>query len=320
MPTGQEYSNTHQFKFEENEFELYIGTVETLGGSIPRLSFVLGAVSSSAVFPGNIRYRFVLVTKSNLKKSVKQSSSIFSFDYFELGGLGGTQPYDWLDPVSERQGGYILKVKIWIDKSFSDFIDAPAKKWVGLSGWGAHRTDISFKVEGNEVKANRAKLAASGSAEFLEFSKSKESVVTISGINTDDFEILIEWIHTGDVYKFKGLSPTILLDLASVYEAASTYEIIPLCESIESYLIFLTNKRNFGAIYELAERIGLENAVHQKLRYLISSRNFGVIYQIARGVEDSILEKAVCQKLVSNSALYTDNARQLGMVLYIASY
>jgi hypothetical protein len=70
---------------------------------------------SSDVFPGGtIHYRFDLINKSRNKVSQTMTFEKSLFKMLEGWGLP-----DWID--SRMIQDHVLKVKVWIDKSFSDF-------------------------------------------------------------------------------------------------------------------------------------------------------------------------------------------------------
>jgi hypothetical protein len=114
------------------------------------------------------------------------------------------------------------------------------------------------------VYANRSILAASQSHDrsnfkvMLEgsFKEAGKYEIHVNEIEVDVFKMIIEWIYTMDIRLLNGPSPSILVDLEQVYEAANFYWMTSLCVSIEKYLIFLINKQNFGEIYRISKKIG----------------------------------------------------------------
>jgi hypothetical protein len=219
-------------------------------------------------FPGLISYQFDLVSRQN--NHIVQSSRGNGVFYKRTGGWGER---GWIDPLNIRK--HFLKVKVWNDKSLSDFVDRPV---VDYSSQLFKRmfSNASFKV-GGEVVYVLSGIVAERSAYFREMIEQKrepislESQIPINGIDAFLFKMIIEWIYTFEIRGLNGLSPTLLDDLERLYIASRNYKVFDLCESIESYLKYLVNARNFGEIHQISKRIRSKSLQRAVFRAWISN-------------------------------------------------
>jgi hypothetical protein len=131
-------------------------------------------------------------------------------------------------------------------------------------------SNSSFKV-GDEVVYVISGILTLRNEWFRLFFKGKtislESQLIINGIDVDVFKMIIQWIYTYEIRGLNEPSPSLLNDLERVYVAARKYEIIDLCDPIESYLKSLVTERNFGEIRQIANRIdckSLQRAVFRE--------------------------------------------------------
>jgi hypothetical protein len=119
-------------------------------------------------------------------------------------------------------------------------------------------SNASFKV-GDEVFYVLSGILIERSSYFKELflglPMTVDSQIPIYGIDAVLFKSIIEWIYTFEVRGLDVPSPTLLDDLERVYIAARMYNIVDLCDSIESYLKYFVNERNFGEIHQIAIRI-----------------------------------------------------------------
>jgi hypothetical protein len=245
--------------------------------------------SRSGSFPGsNFRLDLVKRLENQTVKSGEWSSSIFYY------GRGFS---NWVDPGTIRD--HILKVEMWIGECFSDFVEKPSTfhdhRYILFV---KERSDFSFKV-GDEVIYVVRDILTSRSDYFramlLGYFKEARVPVTVDAqipiheISSDVFEMIVEWLYTMDICQLNGLSPYSLHleDLERVYVAADMLLITDLCDSIERFLMYLVNDRNFGDIYQVSKRIG-----------------------------NTTLEQAIFQIWISNSESFNKNSEQINLFLH----
>jgi hypothetical protein len=219
---------------------------------------------SSSLFPGQIRYKFDLYLDSKVVKSCIHED-VFYNAYWGMG------PFNFIPCAIHN---HIIRVKIWIDKTFTDFVDKPIGFRDNSHLFDKEFSNLSFKVGAEVVFVIQGLLVSK--SEYLRgklegFGKEAtvplnvDSQVPIEGIEVDVFKMIVEWVYTMDIQRLNGISPTLLFDLERVYIAADMYQIADLCNSIEHYLEYLVNHQNFGDIYQLAKRI--ENVALEKEAY-----------------------------------------------------
>jgi hypothetical protein len=177
-------------------------------------------------------------------------------------------------------------------KPFSDFV-----KMMRPVPFDDHRSllfvkmcsNASFKV-GDEVVYVLSGILTERSSYFKELflglPMTVDLQIPIYGIDTVLFKSIIEWIYTFEVRGLDVPSPTLLDDLERVYIAARMYNIVKLCESIESYL-----------------------------KYLVNERNFGEIHQIAIRIENKSLQRAISRAWISNSDEFNESDDQIILIL-----
>jgi hypothetical protein len=83
----------------------------------PRYSCYLRPCDSSSISPGTIHYRFDLVKK--LDDEIVDTITGDRVFYNSTSGYGRS---DWIWTIRD----HVLKVKVWIEKSFADFVKIPA--------------------------------------------------------------------------------------------------------------------------------------------------------------------------------------------------
>jgi hypothetical protein len=111
----------------------------------------------------------------------------------------------------EKLQDCVLKVKIWFDKTFYDFVENP-----GGHGHGSIKEATGSINPIKEIELGMTKMSIDGN----------------------------------NILKLNDLSSTIFYDLERVHKAAFVHGIHVLCESIERYLMYLINHQNFGEIYQ----------------------------------------------------------------------
>lgn len=222
----------------------------------------LCTIDPSFIFPGSIRYKFVLCVDNQTLKSHTYEDQFYKSRY----GLG---PFNFIDLNSKST----LKIKIWIETSFSDFVEKPPDfRNIGSLLFDKVLSNMSFKV-GEEVVYVIRGLLTTKSEYFRALLQDDQTPTTaasqipLSGIDVGLFKMIVEWIYTMDIKDLNGMSPTILFDLERVYVAAKMYQVSDLCDSIIKYLKSLVNQQSFGDIYQLAKRINsdcLEKEVYRE--------------------------------------------------------
>jgi hypothetical protein len=96
-------NNTFNIMLEKKDFDINYGVF-------------LCSLDPSSIYPGVLRYQFDLFANNNLVKSCTFEDSFYKSYY----GLG---PFDFIDPETVCE--CVLKVRVWSQKSFSDFVEKP---------------------------------------------------------------------------------------------------------------------------------------------------------------------------------------------------
>jgi hypothetical protein len=235
-------------------------------------------IDSSFSFPGPLFFQFDLVNRQD--NQVVQTGK---WDWIFYKNQHGYGLPSWIAPLTMRD--HVFKVKVSIDKTFSDFVHIPGGfDTMRLLLFDKLCSNFSFKV-GNEVvyvlhrvlteRSDYFRAMLMGS--FIEAAVpiNPQAEVPIYGIAANVFKMIIEWIYTMNIQSLNGFSSTLLADLESAYVAADMYLLTDLCKSIVKYLEFIVNQQTFGEIYQIARRIGsksLESIVFQS--WLSNSDDF----------------------------------------------
>jgi predicted ATP-grasp superfamily ATP-dependent carboligase len=248
---------------------------------------------SSESFPGTIRFRFDLVKRADnqIVKSGEWTSSIYNYSCWR--GFS-----NWVDPGTIRD--HILKVEMWIDECFRDFVEKPSTFYDHRSIlFDKENSDFSFKVGDKVVYVVRGILTSRsdyframllGNCKEARVPVTVDAQIPIHGISSNVFEMIVEWLYTMDVRQLNLLSPFsshTLEYLERVYVAADMLLITDLCDSIVKFLM-----------------------------HLMSNQNFGEIYQIAMRIENTTLEKTVFQLWITNSESFNKNTKQIHFFLH----
>jgi hypothetical protein len=199
-------TDSKPFSFQDNAFNvrLVMRPRETM------YSCVLKATDTEAVYPGNFRFRFDIVRTDNY---ISKSTTNMEYSFYKV--PFGYGPIKWISPKTMRNS--VLKVKIWIDKNFTDFVDnTPAFEAhpIPLHFDKDNGGDVSFIVGDETVYANRSILAASQSHDrsnfkvMLEgsFKEAGKYEIHVNEIEVDVFKMIIEWIYTMDIRLLNGPS------------------------------------------------------------------------------------------------------------------
>jgi hypothetical protein len=234
----------------------------------------LFSADSSAVFPGTIHFQFDLVKKLNNR--IGKTSTC---DYMLYNTPLGYGPSRWI--AQRTIHDHILKVKVWIDKSFSDFVEKPDTFVLYPVDLLLNNTfsNFSFKVGDDVVyvlygiltsRSDYFRAMLEGSFKEAQVPISLDAEIPIQGVEVDVFKMIIEWLYTMDIRRLNGLSYFLFSDLERVYVAADMYLLPDLCDSILKYLESLINEQTFGEIYQIAKRIGSKTLEDCVLRSWIS--------------------------------------------------
>jgi hypothetical protein len=88
----------------------------------------LRAVDPEMIFPGRINYQFDLVKRSDDTKMITRCISDVLY------GSVSNENLVFHNILQYTLQDYVLKVKIWVDKTFSDFVKDPASLKAAMSG------------------------------------------------------------------------------------------------------------------------------------------------------------------------------------------
>jgi hypothetical protein len=198
---------------------------------------------------------------------------------------------NWADVETIRN--HIIKVKVWMIKSFSNVVEKP----IGFESHGYFLfnkmgSNLSFLVEDEIVyvlhtiltsRSDYFRAMLEGSFKEAQVPMTVESKIPIQGIDVDVFKMIIEWIYTMNIKRLDDpISPTLLVDLQNLHVAADMYLLPDLCDCIGKYL-----------------------------NHLLSFQNFGEIYQVAKRIGSDLLEKDVIQSWISKSDSFNENDNQI---------
>jgi hypothetical protein len=225
---------------------------------------------------------------------------------------------DWIVPGMIRD--QVLKVKVRIDKTFSDFVEKPASFEIFNESLLFNKTfsNFSFKIGDLVVYALHGILTSrsdyframlEGSFKEAQVPMTVEAEVPIQGVDVDVFKMIIEWLYTMDIRRLNGLSSTLFADLESVYVAADMYLLPDLCDSIVKYLESLINEQTFGEIYQIATRIGSKTLEDCVLRSWISKSD-----EFNKNVAQT--DEAIKANLIESSVIFIKISRFLSLSLF----
>jgi hypothetical protein len=267
------------FSFQKMKFVVQLGSAKKKQTTIGIRLFD----PTTTIFPGSLHFLVVIVGKIDKTISTFQNSFIF---YEGNNDSGPTFRF----PAKLPQRDYSLKVKVFVDYSFSDFVEKSASFEAYPRSLLFERSfsNLSFKLGSEAVYVIQDVLTSRCEyfKDMLEraFAESKEpmtaeSMIPIQEIDVVVFKMIIEWIYTNDILQLNELSSTILFDLGRAHIAADFYGIPELCDSIERYLIYLINLQTFGDIYQIAMNIGSERVVREVYRRLVQSELYTLVEQ-----------------------------------------
>jgi hypothetical protein len=246
------------FSVQGNEMILNLAKY---GGNAKYSVFLQRLSQTSILFPGVVLFSFYLIKRND---TTVVESDVHETVFYKTDDGRGVE--DWLSPKTIRD--YILKVKVWTEDTFSDFVVEPESfKDSGFLLFEKIYSNLSFKVGGEVVYVLRGVLTSRNTyfRDILNgIPENVNSEIPIEG-EVDVFKMIIEWIYTMNIKQLNGMSSTLFDDLEKVYIAAGTYQIIDLRDSIVKYLGFLVDDQTFGDIYQIAKKIGneyLENIVY----------------------------------------------------------
>jgi hypothetical protein len=250
------------------EFYIYL----RIDDDDPEYGCFLSSVVPCTTFSSDLNIQFDLFAKDD---GAMIQTGVWKCEFYKWEHGYGT--FNWIDPRVLCSS--LLGVKVWSDKSLSDFVVSGVENHKSLL-FNKMYSNVAFRVQDKVVYALSGILATRNeyframldqlpnplngiTVDIGEMRLSKEtptvdSEISIRGIDADLFEMIIEWIYTMDIQSLNGLSLSLFEDLESLYVAAGSYQIVGLAEAIESYLAFLVNARNFGEIYQIAQRIESE--------------------------------------------------------------
>ena len=98
--------------------------------------------------------------------------------------------------------------------------------------------------------------------------------------------MIVEWIYTNDIQRLKQQSPTLLLDLPSVFVAADMFLLTDLCDAIKIYL-----------------------------KHLLDHDTFGDIFRVAKAIECRSMEKDILQAWIAKSDAFNESDAQIQTLL-----
>jgi len=158
-------------------------------------------------------------------------------------------------PYSGRTPGLVIKATIKICDFTSPLSedDLAAAKEELFQGYqvlyeSQKYADITFEVEGRELKAHKVILAARSPVLAAMFesnlAESQKNYVCVTDVDFRVMQAVLRFIYTGDVVNRSGLDkPTLDMDAAiKLYEAADKYDLPTLSKAMEEFVMYNLDK------------------------------------------------------------------------------
>jgi hypothetical protein len=237
------------FKSGDNTFRLWLVKKEE-GTMFGRY------LSSDSAISGKVYFQVDLFKRLD-GRLVRSDKFACVFEQKDV-GLGHVDVFD-----AESIREHVLKVKVLKLRPFSDFVEKPIEfKSAEFLLFDKMISNLSFMVGKKAVYVLRSILTSRNAffRAMLESSfqesqaRAVKSKIPIYGVDVEVFKIIIEWIYTMDIKRLNDpFSPTLLLDLQSVYLAAETYLLPDLSDAIGKYLKHLLTSQK--SCQEKRERV-----------------------------------------------------------------